>query len=166
MSGFIIGPILCVLGLFAWIPVSLFAIFGHYPKWLRTPDDPRSPFGQYEPLVKSIYEKYGRYIGDLYWLGFRNTLYGISYCLKPKAFKEAKSYFEFFRTQKSGKFYKLSAVEKASGRGRWFELVLYVGPFSIIWGNRLHAVMTNNDEVRHPNMDGRPIFSIRLNKNA
>lgn len=45
-------------------------------RWMETPDDPL-PGGQYEPTVKRIYDKFGEYIGNVYWL-WRNRAYRLS----------------------------------------------------------------------------------------
>lgn len=96
---------------FVMIPVvAVLAIFGRYPKWFITPDDPVSPFGLYEPAMRRAY--YGtdqlpcvfrdgrvvvvglggvplrprglrRWWGDFYWLGLRNRMYGFAYAFKP-----------------------------------------------------------------------------------
>ncbi len=97
---------------FLLIPlIALLAVFGRYPRWFVTPDDPTSPFGLYEPAVRRAY--YGtdqlrfifrdgravvvdlegspllpglfrRWWGDFYWLGLRNRMYGFVYSCKPK----------------------------------------------------------------------------------
>jgi hypothetical protein len=51
-------------------------IRGDLPKWLSwfsTPDE-RLPGGMYEPTVKKIYDKYGKWFTSWYWLGVRNCL--------------------------------------------------------------------------------------------
>lgn len=51
-------------------------IRGDLPKWLSwfsTPDE-RLPGGLYEPTVKKIYDKYGKWVTSWYWLGCRNCL--------------------------------------------------------------------------------------------
>lgn len=51
-------------------------IRGDLPSWLSwfsTPDE-RLPGGMYEPTVKAIYLKYGKYFTSWYWLGLRNCL--------------------------------------------------------------------------------------------
>lgn len=160
MTGFLISPLITIAGLFAWIPVSIFAIWGKYPKWLMTPDDTTSPFGQYEPTVKSIYDKYGRYIGDLYWLGFRNTLYGLSYALKPEYLKSLVSYRALTRTVRVYGCVQIVTVD------RLYEITIRYFGLAFIWGNRLSPIFNNQDNLRHPNMDGRPVFSIRLKRNS
>lgn len=57
-----------------------------YPWWMITPDDLPSHgphFGYYEATVRKVYERFGKRIGDFYWLGWRNVLYGLRYRLKP-----------------------------------------------------------------------------------
>jgi len=43
-------------------------------KWLGTIDE-RLPGGLYEPVVESIYLKYGKVLCSWYWLGFRNKMH-------------------------------------------------------------------------------------------
>lgn len=45
-------------------------------RWMETPDDPL-PGGQYEPTVKRIYDKFGEYVGNVYWL-WRNRAYRLA----------------------------------------------------------------------------------------
>ena len=41
---------------FVLIPlVAVLAVFGKYPYWVLTPDDPESPFGLYEPSMRKLY---------------------------------------------------------------------------------------------------------------
>lgn len=160
MIGFIISPFITIAGLFAWIPVSIFAIRGKYPKWLLTPDDTVSPFGQYEPTVKKIYDKFGRYAGDLYWLGFRNTLYGLSYAFKPKHLKSLTTYKKLEYTIRVHGCLQIIKV------GKLYEITVRGLGLALIWGNRLSPIVTNDGNIRHPNMDGRPVFSVRLKNNA
>lgn len=160
MVGFLVSPFITIAGLFAWIPVSIFAIWGKYPKWLLTPDDPVSPFGQYEPTVKKIYDKCGCYVGDLYWLGFRNTLYGLSYALKPKYLKSLTSYRALTRVVRVYGCVRVVSV------GHLREITIRGFGLAFIWGNRLSPILENQDDLHHPNMDGRPVFSIRLKRNS
>ena len=52
------------------------------PLWLKfieTPDDVLIPGGLYEETVYSIYKKYGWFISQWYWWGFRNVGHGFHY---------------------------------------------------------------------------------------
>ena len=48
-------------------------------KFLETPDDQLIPSGLYEDTVLNIYKKYGWFISQWYWLGFRNVGHGFFY---------------------------------------------------------------------------------------
>jgi hypothetical protein len=57
-----------------------YMIRGNLPRWaswLGTPDE-RLPGGTYEPSVAKVLERYGRFACVLYWLGIRNTWYGLA----------------------------------------------------------------------------------------
>jgi len=45
--------------------------------WLSTPDE-RLPGGMYEPQVRAVYERFGRYVCSWYWLGIRNRILTLS----------------------------------------------------------------------------------------
>jgi hypothetical protein len=157
------GFLLVILGFLVMPLVAVYAIFGKYPWWMVTPDDPVSPFGQYEETVVKQY-KIGRWWGDFYWLGLRNSLYGLKYKYKPDYLKNLSSYLPFQRRMK--RFVsKNKAVLCLDGLT---ETVLSVGPFRIIYGYRLSPIWNwePSHGMRPINMDGRPIFSIRLAKNA
>ncbi len=104
---------------FLLIPfIALLAVFGRYPRWFVTPDDPTSPFGLYEPAMRRAY--YGtdtpkpmmsgwwhqvggrptyilwerpvgwrRWWGSFLWLGLRNRMYGFAYAMKPACLRPA-----------------------------------------------------------------------------
>ncbi len=104
---------------FLLIPlIAILAVFGRYPRWFVTPDDPTSPFGLYEPAMRRAY--YGtehpplggevwehqiggipaellwakptgwrRWWGSFLWLGLRNRMYGFVYSCKPKSLMPA-----------------------------------------------------------------------------
>jgi hypothetical protein len=159
------GLVLFVLSWFAWLPVAVFAVRGKYPQWLLTPDDPVSPFGQYEETVRKVYARWGRYVGDLYWLGWRNKLFGLSYKWKPDWLKSGTKY-DFIRKHISREqygpltVYSLHWVE-------WYYLVqVDLGLFAMLWGHRIDNIYHSEEgrTVRHPNMDGRPTFTFRSRK--
>lgn len=156
------GFLLTLLKLFAWLPVSIFAVTGHYPAWLVTPDDPVSPFGQYEATVRDVYARGGRYVGDVYWLGFRNPLYGLFYAFKPDFFKGLATYTHLDRAEHVGRYVRTVTITDPVSGQSWSERSLTLGPAVIITGHRLTPVLDNDSpELRHPNMDARPVFSIR-----
>lgn len=131
-----------------------------------TPDDPVSPYGQYEPKVRWVYDHFGRFIGDWYWLGIRNSAYGLAYKWKPQVLKN----------REGGTYEGLHMVKWQDGNTRtiklfgpevYTETCMSFGIFHIIYGYRLRPVydtMMSDLPVRHLNMDGRPIFSIRFGK--
>jgi hypothetical protein len=162
------GFLLFLLTPLAWLLVPLFAIFGKYPKLFVTPDDPVSPFGQYEPTVRSVYARWGRYAGDVYWLAFRNPLYGLAYLFKPDEFKRMSDYSRVAVRLEEGSHGRTITVRVFGfdNAKTYTEHTLYVGPLAIILGHRLWPVYSNKGVLRHPNMDARPVFSIRLKKNA
>lgn len=45
--------------------------------WLSTPDE-RLPGGMYEPVVEKMYDRYGKWVTSLYWLGIRNAMFGLA----------------------------------------------------------------------------------------
>lgn len=55
-------------------------------RWLETPDDPL-PGGQYEPQVRKVYDRFGFYVGSVYWL-WRNRAYRFAqqFAYRPRVF--------------------------------------------------------------------------------
>lgn len=157
------GFLLAILGFFVMPLVAIYAIRGKYPWWMVTPDDPVSPFGQYEQTVVEQYKK-GRWWGDVYWLGFRNSVYGLKYKYKPDYLKEITSYRPIQLRMKR-RVSKNKVVLVLDGLT---ETTLSIGPFRVIYGYRLSPIWNwePSHGVRPINMDGRPVFSIRLAKNA
>lgn len=154
----------------AKILVPILAIWGKYPWWLVTPDDPVSPFGQYEPTVRKIYEKYGRYIGDVYWLAWRNSGFGYSYKLKPDWLKDPTLLYKDIEIRREGNVIYLQDLKETTRK---------IGPIYLITGHRLSPILNAHLEektrekeglspigrpLKHPNMDGRPIMTIRTKK--
>ena len=138
--------------------------------WL-TPDDPVSPFGSgttpgasVEPKMIWIYSKFGKFVGDWWWLGVRNTAYGLGYKWKPWILKN----------REGGDYSGLEMSQFHQGRKRVITLMgpevyketTYFFPFfHVIHGYRLRPVldtMHRGIAVRKNNMDGRPILSIRF----
>lgn len=162
------------LDLLALPLVMIFAIRGKYPWWMVTPDDPESPFGSYEPTVCEIYEAFGRWAGDVYWLGWRNRMYGVSYHFKPDWLKDPSIRYRdlsIYRDEET------NTILLRSPDGTLLrEKTIQVGPLYVIYGYRLGPIWNAYQEevereaqglqpfgrpLKHPNMDGRPILTIR-----
>lgn len=132
--------------------------------WL-TPDDPVSPYGcgttptgSDEPKMRKIYARYGKFIGDWWWLGIRNSAYGLAYKWKPAEFKELDTYKYLQFGRKEGKFLR---VIKILG---YKEYCLKLKWLHILYGYRLRPILggiLEGHAYRPINMDARPIFSIR-----
>lgn len=154
------GLMLTLLGLLAPVVVPFFLWAKRVPWWLTTPDDPVSPYGLYEPAVFRVYERYGKFAGDYYWLAFRNSLYGLAYYLKPDWLKRLEvPYSDLAMCRIDGKWFELITVDGAD-----WELTVHLGQLVLIMGRRLSPIW-NNEPGKLPraiNMDGRPIFSIRF----
>lgn len=160
IRGALIGLLLLLLNPLAGLLVTILAIFGWYPWWLVTTDDPHSPFGQYEETVRETYTRFGRWAGDVYWLAFRNCLYGLAYWFKPEAFKGVTDYSHLHLWSNVGPrstFYSAAGYEQLTIElGPWFVLML---------GWKVDNVVLDPDTPRQRvNMDFRPIFSIRKAK--
>jgi hypothetical protein len=170
------------LTLYAKVAVPVYAIKGQYPDWALTPDDPVSPFGKAEPTMKLIYKYLGRYVGDVIWLGFRNTAYGFSYKHgKPDWLKEPTIKYESlagnleFAINGKVRTYTLRGPDGST----LTENQRRIGPFILITGHRIQPIydgcMENVERLKqgldraprpasHPNMDARSIFSIRTSR--
>lgn len=187
---------------FLKLAVLVFAIRGKYPPILLTPDDPVSPFGSgttpgasIEPTQMAIYRRFGRYIGDVVWLGWRNSGYGLNYYLKPDWLKDKDlQYMHLTIIDKrtpgpdgklEGDLYtertdRVGTVWVRGPYGAWlWETTRKFGPIYVITGYRLSPIASGAREnlarkaagldpvprpAFHPNMDGRPIFSIRTKR--
>lgn len=144
--------------------------------WYLTPDDPVSPFGcgttpfaSSEPFMRKLYERFGRRVGDWWWLGVRNRAYGLAYELKPDHFKRMGSYADDVKRLER-RWYGPVRVIEIDGH---YEVTVHFWLFHVIAGYRLRPI---RDEmvravieqdvifVRGINMDARPIFSIRWGK--
>lgn len=183
------------------VAVLFFAIKGKYPPLMLTPDDPVSPFGSgttpgasREPTQMAVYRRFGRYIGDVVWLAWRNGGYGIAYWLKPDWLKDPKLRYmdlEIFdqrlppmaATMTPDGAYTDNDAERVgtvwvkAPDGKWlWQTTRKLGPLYVITGYRLSAIASGSNEdwmrvlngmkphgrpVRHPNMDGRPLVTIR-----
>lgn len=173
LKKFFVSKILCKL------LVPIYAIRGKYPWWMITPDDPVSPFGSgttstssTEPSQMKIYKTFGRYIGDLVWLGWRNSGYGYSYSLKPDWLKNPDIKYENLIVWRDQNKFYLKQPDGTILKETHYKL----GPFILIYGYRIEPIYNGHIEnigLReahleraprpgfHPNMDGRPIISLR-----
>lgn len=163
--------------------VPILAIWGKYPSWMVTPDDPVSPFGSgtsktspTEPTQMAIYRRYGRYIGDVIWLGWRNSGYGYAYTQKPDWLKDPNIKYEELNIW--GTPDKEVFLQQPDG-SILSERTLRVGPFRLIVGHRLTPILNGANENKkrleqglprfprppfHPNMDARPLVSLRTDR--
>lgn len=151
-----------------------------------TPDDPVSPFGSgttkgasVEKSQMDIYRRFGRYVGDVVWLGWRNSGYGYAYKQKPDWLKNPDIKYEDLTVNKVESGNK-TIYGVYSPDGEWLtEVQCRLGPLIIIHGYRLQPVydgaMENKERLskgepraprpaRHPNMDGRPLISFRTKR--
>lgn len=69
---------------------------GDLPRWLAwfgTPDE-RLPGGMYEPTVRGVYNRFGRYWCSVYWLVNRNAMHGLNAALfgRPTTLDEVMDY--------------------------------------------------------------------------
>ena len=160
------GALLGLLLLLAW-PLILLAVIvcaprGRYPWWLITPDDPFAlghdvpHFGAYEPTVRRVYLNLGRVLGDIYWLGLRNSAYGVRYRLKPDRFKGLIDYRNLRITIVRGRRLTLYCVE---GFRCW---QVSLGRFELLAGWMVRGAALDPFTIRQPvNMEFRPVFSPR-----
>jgi hypothetical protein len=174
LKGAAIGFLSILLWPIAFIVVAVCAILRlRYPRWADTIDDPYvrdgvgAHRGQYEPTVRAVYERYGRVIGDIYWLGFRNTLYGFLMGFKPSELTPQYDY-------KIG-YYNYSHLQdgmRYRSIGRWITVYTVVdysaivvwppGPFWAVFGWKVDTMVKDPTGIRHPtNAEGRPVFSVR-----
>jgi hypothetical protein len=182
LKKFLVSKVLCKL------LVPFYAIKGNYPWWMITPDDQVSPFGSgttktasVEPTQMGIYRLFGRYVGDVVWLGWRNSGYGYSYSQKPEWLKNPDIKYETLSitlTERGRK--KVFALDQPDGTFLT-ETQYKFGPFVLLFGYRIEPIyngcMENRDYIAkypqdgrlprpgfHPNMDGRPIISLRTTR--
>lgn len=163
--------------------VWYYAIKGNYPWWMITPDDPVSPFGSgttptasTEETQMAIYKWFGRYIGDIIWLGWRNSGYGYAYSQKPDWLKDPNIKYEELDIW--GTPDREVYLKQPDGSWLW-EKTYKVGPFRIITGWRLTPILNGANENKkrleqgleraarpafHPNMDARPVISLRTSR--
>jgi hypothetical protein len=166
--------------------VLFYAIKGNYPWWMVTPDDPKSPFGSgtvktasTEPTQMAIYQRFGRYVGDVVWLGWRNSGYGYAYSQKPDWLKDPNIKYEDLQITKevlgNKTIFRLRQPDGTFLEERQYKL----GPFIWIAGSRIEPIyngcMENRDRLArgearalrpafHPNMDARPLISLRTTR--
>lgn len=183
-----------ILKILLKIAVPIFAIWGKYPPLMLTPDDQVSPFGSgttpgasREPTQMAIYAwgtkvggpKFGKWLGDVVWLGWRNSGYGIAYYLKPAWLKEHDIKYENLTLDLEGELNNgVVWLQQPDGTWLW-ETTRRFWIFTLITGYRLTPIYSGAIENRerlargepraprpahHPNMDGRPLVSIRTGK--
>lgn len=156
MRGALLGLLIDLLGIPARVLVLLLAIGGRYPAWLVTPDDPESPFGKYEETVREVYARFGRYLGDVYWLAWRNVLYGLAYRFKPARFKGVTDYSALGRRIEQRGRLTVYCVE---GLQLW---QYQLGGFELLAGWMVRGAALDPFTPRAPvNMEFRPVFSVR-----
>lgn len=131
------------------------------PKWVLTPDDTVSPYGRYEETVRNVYRRFGKVIGDIYWLGFRNVGYGFLYRFKPQKYKDTTDYSQFERSViREGRVttYVVDGLVQKD-----FEFGFLV--FRAGW--KVDRVVLDPHTQRQPiNMEFRPTFTARTHKTA
>ncbi len=175
------------------IAVLAYSFRGNYPEWVLTPDDKVSPFGSGTTPTASkeatamkvyaigsrIHPSFGRWLGDVYWLAWRNGGYALAYMQKPEWLKNPEIQYHklLFRRKISGKELQY-LLRQPDGTWLW-ETQRRYGPFIIITGYRVQPMFDGAEEnasrllrgeplaprpAFHPNMDGRRIFSIRTKR--
>ncbi len=161
MWGALLGLLLLLGNIPAIVIVFVCAFVGRYPWWLLTPDDPTSPFGQYEEAVRKVYAwpLIGRWAGDFYWLAFRNCLYGLAYRLKPYRFKGITVYSDL--PVKVARWRRLTLWNAAGYRQLTVRLF---GRYAMAAGWKVDRVVLDPNTKRAAvNMDFRPTFTVRAN---
>lgn len=114
------------------------SVMRRLPSWLKfmeTPDDQLIPSGLYEPTVLKIYKKYGWFISQWYWLGFRNVGHGLFYKLGFDVTGWPEERIELLKKKKE------------------------FGPFEIRYG---HKILTDWYLVYGGSLYAMPRFTIRL----
>lgn len=159
IKGITLGVIITLLDPFARLLVLVLAIRGKYPWWIVTPDDPKSPFGLYEPAMRRVY-RFGRWWGDVCWLAGRNVLFGLAYYFKPPELMFSSLGVVPGRMD----IFKRGRVTRYTfGEYRQWTIELFPG-FGIQVGWKVDGYLGHErfaSTNREPSMQGRPIFSIR-----
>lgn len=155
-------PIIFIYCIFQW----------KYPWWMITPDDLPRPgfphFGYYEPTVRKVYTRFGKRLGDFYWLGFRNVLYGLRHAWKPKDLMPQPYWpsggvlnyghlVPYMKRRKMGRVTFYSVLGYKMITIRWFSAFgrTYWGGF----GWKVDRIVDDPYTERAPiNMDARPMF--------
>jgi hypothetical protein len=128
--------------------------------WFATPDDLTSPHGFYEPAMARLYARFGTWVGDYVWHGLRNRAFGLAYALKPAVFKALASYEQLLGMRRHYGPLRVIGIAGIPGR----EYTLSLGIAHLIVGYRLRPVYDRcgvDWTLTHPNMDARPILSLR-----
>jgi hypothetical protein len=142
-----------------------------YPRWLDTPDDPFvrdgvGPHrGAYEPTVVRVYERFGRIVGDVYWLGLRNVLFGFLIAHK------APTLPAYDYVNRVYNYSHLCYRSRVSLRGRVtiysvddyaLVVVRLVGRIVLQFGWKVDRIVLDPYTARNPlNAEARPTFAIR-----
>lgn len=173
-------PLALLLGGWAWLaPVpglcTLVAVMvaagrGRIPALLDTPDDAFAQgtvpadqpkhYGAYEATVRKVYAKAGRFWGDVYWLGWRNVLFGLQYRWKPDWLKGLYTYKYLLWSVRRGRWLDRIVLEPDNPR-ELREWRLHAGGlFTMVLGYQLTQILNTQADVhvRPINMDGRPAF--------
>lgn len=168
LIGAALGAVLVALWPLATLAVTVCAPFCRkaedWPYWLITPDDPfllgeASHWGEYEPTVRKVYSRFGRIIGDIYWLGWRNVLYGLRYQLKPKSLLPQPPDMNYAHLHTSVHKYGPLYVWMVE---RYGMLELSMGKIKLIAGWKVDRMVDDKLGRREAiNMDARPVFSLR-----
>lgn len=184
MTGAIIGFLLNLD--FVLIPiVAVLTALRIYPRWMVTPDDPVSPFGLNEPAVQKIYGvaghvmlhdgrwwvdvgfdpgRFRRWLGDFYFLGWRNRGYGIAYYFKPKELYPDPTTLNYWHMLRSESH--RGRVSRYEAEGFWMYSIrlfnLMGHPKGIQVGYKVETIVKDPGGRRsYVNMEGRPICTFR-----
>lgn len=138
-----------------------------------------------------LYKHLGRWVGDWVWLAWRNSGYALAYYAKPDflkqiginylrdiAYEDNREVTEALTTDKKNIRVGTCYIQDPITETWLWETTRKFGPFYLITGYRLNPiidgiredterVIQGLDPVRpsfHPNMDGRPIVSLRTGK--
>ena len=141
-----------------------------------------------------IYARFGRWVGDVVWLAWRNSGYALAYAVKPEFLKrpgirymdlviddrrtpDLRAQLDPDGTYSDNSAERVGTVYVQAPDGTWlWETTRKLGPVYLITGYRLSGIASGQYEdwmretlggrpvprpLYHPNMDGRPIVSLR-----
>lgn len=136
--------------------------------WFNTPDDPASPHGQYEPMMRRILARWGARVNDWWWLGMRNRAYGLAYAMKPAHFRALQSYEACVLWRYSEGRSRFTMVDGYYERAivfRWCHLLVGYRVTPVYNERKENMRRAERGEAPIPfrpvNMDARPILSLR-----